>query len=243
MRAYLSTADRPRAPLKSGRTLGSHELKGTDPRTEPKKYVKNVAERGRRSGFRVVARWWLSLVLGLGLLGVFPPGSWFGRFFFLLCVFSFLGDGPRTDHFRLATAGVTLQLPDGRDVGSKHGHRPKNWYLQVSPCVRRPGVSSSTNPCRSSSTCYDQAYLGVQLPSCSFQTKLDTSPYTRASNALSRRLHDPGGETAVLRNNAPQDDTGRCIQTSSSIPQLEQVGRADHLSREVPGVRRVASLF
>ena len=72
------------------------------------------------------------------LLGVFPPCSGFGRFFLLLSVFSFSGDVPRTDHFRLATAGVTCQVPDGRDVGSEQGHRPKNRYFQVS--VTRNGL-------------------------------------------------------------------------------------------------------
>ena len=133
--------------------------------------------------------------LGLVLLGVFPPGSWFGRFFFLLSVFSFSGDVPRTDHFPLVTAGVTFQLLDGRDVGSKQVHRPKNRYLQVSlTCnsfvrvslrlseqwyVRQPDVTfSSTGPWRQSSlTCYEQVYLRVQLPSCSVHMKLHTSPY------------------------------------------------------------------
>ena len=62
-----------------------------------------------------------------------------------------LGDVPKTDHFRLATAGVTFLLPDGRDVGSEQGHRPKNRYFQVSS-LRTLAWSSSSGSSRSFSS-------------------------------------------------------------------------------------------
>ena len=101
---------------KSGRTFGSHEFQGADPRTEPMKNWKEL-----RLFFVVlrVAVSWPGAPVPLSL----SLGLW--------CFL--LGDVPKTDHFRLATAGVTFLLPDGRDVGSEQGHRPKNRYFQVSP--------------------------------------------------------------------------------------------------------------
>ena len=92
------------------------------PTREPSqsKPERNVAKRCCRSGLRLVARWWLSLGLGLVLLAVFPPCSCFGSVLLPpLCSFFFSGDVLKNDHFRLETAGVTLLLPDGRDVGSE----------------------------------------------------------------------------------------------------------------------------
>ena len=66
-----------------------------------------------------------------GCRSVWAWCSWrslLGRFLCLLFVpfFFFSGDVTRNGHFRLVTAGVTFLLPDGRDVGSRQGHRPKN---------------------------------------------------------------------------------------------------------------------
>ena len=69
------------------------------------------------------ACWWLSAQSWPGASG--PLLSW-GSCFFPV-VFTFPGDVPKTDHFRVVTVGVTFQ------AGQKHGHRPKNRYFHASP--------------------------------------------------------------------------------------------------------------
>ena len=90
---------------------------------EPKKRRANVIKCCCRGG----ACWWLSLGLGLVLLVPWVPGL----VSFPLLFFSLSGDVPRTVPFQLWAAGVTFQLPDGRDVWS-------NRNFPVSPYVRRP---------------------------------------------------------------------------------------------------------
>ena len=83
------------------------------------------------SALGALACLWLSLCLGLVLLSLCRSRS--GLWCFLLPCFPFqaTSQGPITSGLR--TAGVAFQLPDGRDVGSKQGHRPKNRYFQVYP--------------------------------------------------------------------------------------------------------------
>ena len=82
-------------------------------RAEPKKQKQTgtkVCKRCCRARFSWVACLWLLLCWGLVLLVC--GGS-------LFSLFPFPGDDPKTDLFWLAAAGVTFQLPDGRDVGSR----------------------------------------------------------------------------------------------------------------------------
>ena len=147
-----------------------------------------MARRVRRSGLRLVARWWLSIGLDLVLLGVFPPCSCLGSVLLpSLCSFFFSGDVPKTDHSRLATAGVTFLLPDGRDVGSKQGAPTQEpvfsgipfvfWHcpallLQLFPRLQTTtftdtGEAILTLTCCGNVVCYGPVFLGVRLPSVS----------------------------------------------------------------------------
>ena len=54
-----------------------------------------------------------------------------GASVFFLAFLPFPGDALKNDHFRLATAGVTFLLPDGRDVGSEAvGTDPKTGIIR-----------------------------------------------------------------------------------------------------------------
>ena len=190
--------ERPRAPLKSGRSLGPQELKGTGPRTEPKKHVKNCCP------LVAVAR------SGPGAPGVFPPGSWFGR---LLCVFSFwataqgpiisgllpraslsssrmggtsgpsMGTDPRTGIFRYPLMYDGLAFLLRRTHGGDLHRLVMTRRIRVSSCQVIRFTGSSTY----------------------HRTSEHSWTLSRTSNTLSPRLHDPGGETTVLRNNGPPD--------------------------------------
>ena len=77
------------------------------------------------------------LLVAVALLGPGASGRlWLCVLSFVL-LFLFLGD--------LMAAGVTFQLPHGRDVGSQaQGHRPKNWcFLVVRSRFSSPTFSAS----------------------------------------------------------------------------------------------------
>ena len=64
------------------------------------------------------ARFSCCLLVAVALLGPGASGLWWLSVFFFF-FFLFPGDDPKTDLFWLAAAGVTFQLSDGRDVGSR----------------------------------------------------------------------------------------------------------------------------
>ena len=196
----------------------------------------------------MVARWWLSLGLGLVLLEVslgsvlVPPLCFF---------FSFRGDVPRNGHFRLVTAGVTFLLPDGRDVGSRQGHRPKNRVnfrnplLQLHRTCSSPSFSTSLYLWQSGVFFFFDGVHGDDLlrhvtkgvfgypASCSFgphkPRHAAVQPSIPGVFLIRSSLPRSRGENAALMNHGPLGQHWPLHLASSSIHQLQQVSCADHL--------------
>ena len=168
VRAYLSSARRHRAPLKSGRTLRSHDLKSTDSRTEPKKYVKTC---GKMGGCRSFWAWcsWVVFLPAPGLVGSFSSS---------LCF----------------TFRATSQGPISSGIPSYNNH--VRVHLFPTSILRTTALRFFFDGpwLRSAPRYQDKMYLGVQLPGYSVHTKLDTSPYIRVLARRSPLLSTIPGE-------------------------------------------------
>ena len=105
-----------RLPLKSARTVARRSSRAPTWEPSQRKPRTNVG-----AGFRAWC-FWGSFLPALVLVGSFCSSLFFP--------FRATSQGPIISGLR--PRGVTCQVPDGRDVGSEQGHRPKNWYFQVS---------------------------------------------------------------------------------------------------------------